>query len=391
MSRIAILGDGITGKAVHEKCQECQIQVTDINKANIIVTSPGIPKEDTPKTEKEILSEVEFAYRLLQLEERPPTLIGITGTNGKSTTTALVAHLLDCPVAGNIGVPLIQFVRKEPLVLSVELSSYQLERCSLFTPNIAILLNLTEDHMARHKTMAQYSAEKAKLIQNMTSDQTIIYNPNDPHINQMVKTSSAKLIPCDPAEGILTHLTLPGQHNQINASCAVWAARAYGISDDVITKRLQTFQGLPHRLEKVDQVNGRDLYNDSKATNTESTQIAVEAFKDPVHLILCGDDKGLNMDTLMRKIEKKVSSISIYGGISERVFALSKKINEHYPIQKVDALEDALSHCYSQSKEGDIILFSPSSSSFDHYRNFEARGECFREEVLKLKKREALT
>ncbi|MSR88246.1 MAG: UDP-N-acetylmuramoyl-L-alanine--D-glutamate ligase [Candidatus Margulisbacteria bacterium] len=387
--KIAILGDGITAKAVREKLNQLHIQETTVDAADLIVTSPGIPPHQYPNVSCEIISEIEFAYRLFKETDTPPTLIGITGTNGKSTVTALLAHVLDCPLAGNIGVPLITYVGilKKGAPIALELSSYQLEQCSTFYPHIAIFLNLTEDHIERHKTMHAYAEAKAKIFHNQTASDYLIYNQDEVNLKPLISTSLSQQVPYslqDPDAALLNNLPIPGPHNQSNALSVLKAARLLGLSDTKILSKMQTFKGLEHRIEYIADLFFCPVYNDSKATNPDSTLKAVNAFYDPIHLIICGYDKGLELEAFIRQLHEKVKSITVFGAITARFISVSKKISPHFPLYKADTITDSLLQISQHTQKKDIILFSPACSSFDQFNNYEHRGQEFKKTVLAL-------
>lgn len=390
--KIAILGDGITAKAVKEKLNELHIQETSVDTADLIVTSPGIPPHQYPKVSCEIISEIEFAYRLFKETDTLPTLIGITGTNGKSTVTALLAHVLDCPMAGNIGIPLITYVgnlkKGDPIAL--ELSSYQLEQSSTFHPYIAIFLNLTEDHIERHKTMQAYAEAKAKIFHHQTVTDYLIYNQDEANLNPLISTSPSQQIPYslqDPEAALLNDLPIPGPHNQSNALAVLKAARILGLSDTQILSKMKTFTGLEHRIEFITDFFSCPVYNDSKATNPDSTLKAVNAFSEPIHLIICGYDKGLELEEFIREIHEKVKSITVFGAITDRFIEVSKNINPQFPLYKADTITDALLKISQHTQPKEIILFSPACSSFDQFNNYEHRGQEFKKIVLALSKK----
>ncbi len=390
--KIAILGDGITAKAVREKLNELHIQETAVDIADLIVTSPGIPPHQYPNVSCEIISEIEFAYRLFNETDTLPILIGITGTNGKSTVTALLAHVLDCPMAGNIGIPLITYVgnlkKGDPIAL--ELSSYQLEQSSAFHPHIAIFLNLTEDHIERHKTMQAYAEAKAKIFHHQTATDYLIYNQDEANLKPLISTSPSQQIPYslqDPEAVLLNKLSIPGPHNQSNALAVLKAARLLGLSDEKILSKMQTFKGLEHRIEYITDLFACPVYNDSKATNPDSTLKAVAAFSKPIHLIICGYDKGLELEGFIRGLHEKVKSITVFGAITSRFIAVSTNINPQFPLYKANVITDALLQVGQFAQPKDIILFSPACSSFDQFNNFEHRGQEFKKAVLALSKK----
>lgn len=381
MKKIAILGEGVTGKAIAKKLPEIGLIQTSIEEADLIVTSPGIPPNQFPQTSKEIISEIEFAYRWFQTQPKPPVIIGITGTNGKSTVTALLAHILDAPSLGNIGIPLVSFLGQEAPVLVVELSSYQLECCTQFRPDIGVILNITPDHLERHGTMEAYAAQKAKLFQSQTHSDTLIYNEADPLLLSLVADAQSQKIAFSrhhPLWEHLNHLPIVGDHNKLNALAAFLAAEAYGMKAEAISPKLFTFKPLEHRIEPVVVWKNRSFYNDSKGTNPDSTMVAVKAFSDPVHLILGGKDKGLELDEFLNFLTTHVNSVCVYGEIGPRVFQALQAMAPGYPTYLFSELNQALEKSVSLSQEGEVILFSPACSSFDQFRDFNHRGDVFK-------------
>ena len=389
MTKVAILGDGLTGQSIKKALERLRgYSLTEVQYADLIVTSPGIPAEKMPKTSVEIISEIEFAYRLFHRPGSPyrPKLIAVTGTNGKTTVTSLISHLLGMPAAGNIGTPLIDYVDSpsRPEWLVVELSSYQLEFCTTFRPEIAVLTNITPDHLLRHKTMENYACQKAKIFGQQRPSDTLIYFNEDTYVSDCVSRAQAMLQPYSlksPELSLLTNSKLVGNHNQLNMLAGLYAAKAAGLDMDLILSRLATFTPVEHRLEFVRNYHNRPFYNDSKATNPDSTLVAVDAFTDPIHLILCGQDKQLPLEVFIGYLHKKVKTITIFGDISERFVAGSKKQNASFPLFQVQDIDAAIRTAFKHSKENDIILFSPSCASFDQFKDYNHRGQVFKEQV----------
>lgn len=389
MIKIATLGEGVTSAAVQKKVQELDgYEWVDIGQADLIVTSPGVPPRDFPKTNIPIISEIEFAYRLFH---RPtstfcPRLIGITGTNGKTTVTSMIAYILNIPAAGNIGVPLISFV-DSPIHypwIALELSSYQLECCTTFHPEIAVWLNLTDDHLERHKTLEEYARQKAKIFQNHTPKDGIIYPENDKIIEPFVNQSPGVHLPYSethPDFKRLCDIQLMGKHNQLNALAAFLAVRQTGMPVQTIVEKMNTFPPVEHRIELVSTIQGRSFYNDSKGTNPSSTQIAVDAFDKPIHLIICGKDKGLPLESFIQYLHQNVKTITLFGEMADRFTQVSVALNPTFPLHRVNTVNAAIAKTFELSSPDEVILFSPSSSSFDQFKNFEERGKIFKELV----------
>jgi UDP-N-acetylmuramoylalanine--D-glutamate ligase len=386
--KVAILGDGVTAKAVRKKINEIGIAETSANNADYIIASPGIPPHNYPKCEGKIISEIEFAYLLLKKQIIMPRIIGVTGTNGKTTVTAFIAHVLKIPYAGNIGIPLISYVGQEPTpaAIVVELSSYQLEMCFEFKPDISIILNITPDHLARHGTIENYIKQKSKIFKNQTAKDTVIYWEEDIAVCKMINNSKATKNPYSAhsqEKALASNIQLIGPHNILNAIAVIKCARIMGITESDIKEGLTTFLPIEHRIEKVITHNKRIFINDSKSTNPDSTIVAVKSFRAPINLILGGKDKGLKIEEFLKGLLKKVSSITVFGEIANRVETTMSLIFPNYPLAKTETIEEAIKMAYNQSKEDEIILFSPACSSFDQFDNFEQRGRIYKEIIRK--------
>jgi UDP-N-acetylmuramoylalanine--D-glutamate ligase len=376
-SSVAVLGSGKTATAVRACLTRYNCPEKEVCDADIVVSSPGIPPLEYPSCTAEIISEIEFAYRLFVAMNCLPTLIGITGTNGKTTVTSLLGYILECPVAGNIGTPLIEFVGKETTskLIVVELSSYQLEGCTTFSVPFALILNITPDHLTRHLSLSNYAKEKSKLWKNQTKSDIVLFNENDSTVKTVLSSAVSKKIPVnDQAVFIKTHPFLKGTHNLFNINISVLTALTLGLDKKRILKRMLEFRGVGHRLEVVGVFKGRLVINDSKATNPDATLTAVNAFTEPIHLILGGDDKGLDYEPFIDGISGRVASITVYG-------ELSKTLVKRRSMSMFTPLKEAVRYVLEQSSEGDVILFSPGSSSFDQFQNFEERGTYFKEVV----------
>ncbi len=380
--KIAVLGSGITAKSVLAFAKRMHIEVVDVHDASLIITSPGINPETFPKTKTPIISDIEWAYRWFQNAKNPPTLIGVTGTNGKSTVTALISHVCDIPYAGNIGVPLLDYVGLEdefPCIV-VELSSYQLETCVDFRTDIAVLLNISPDHLARHKTMDRYIHEKMKCFVNQTEDDHLLYNEDDDvvvsmtHCAKSKKSSFSKNAVTDRF-GLVK--TLIGDHNRLNAAIALKVAALLELDEDTSFRSLHLFKPLKHRLEFVCDYNGLKIFNDSKATNPESTILGIKSFTETISLICCGDDKGLDLSELVTCIGKNVSELILFGGIADRLQGLMLQRFPNFLVTKVKDMQEAIAYGIQSGSNEHVLLFSPASSSFDCFNGFEDRGNQF--------------
>lgn len=366
--KVAVLGSGITGKAVKERlAAEPGYTLVQPEEAELIIASPGIPPRDFPKVKAPIISEIELAYRFL----KGIKLVAVTGTNGKTTTTTLISKVLDCPAAGNIGLPLISIKDKKIKYISVEVSSYQLETIDIFQPYISVILNVTPDHLERHGSIEEYAKAKARIFRNQNEHDYLIYNANDPILEKIVQKAKCKKVPIHPKK--------PLEQN-ILATKAV--AKICNIPDQKVEEVLKNFKGVEHRLEEVVNSNGVIIYNDSKATNPESTLVALDAIQRPIILIAGGRDKNTELNELAKAMQGKVKQLVLFGEAAGR-FA---KAFTSIPQSKVVDLEEAVEVAFKKAQKGDAILLSPACSSFDMFKNFEERGKRFKELVLKYSK-----
>jgi UDP-N-acetylmuramoylalanine--D-glutamate ligase len=378
---------------------------------DLIVPSPGVPA-DFPlllaarANGITIWSEIELAYRFLH-----GTLIGITGSNGKTTTTALVEHILrdaEFPtvLAGNIGTPLISCVEntKRNTVTVVELSSFQLELIETFRPKISLFLNLTPDHLDRHRSMEIYGAAKARIFENQTEEDAAILNADDPAVTryapggprvywfsrkqrvaQGAYLHGDELVFRDDGaeETILTRSEIPlvGAHNLENALAAVVATRLAGASATAIAKGIRSFAGVEHRLEFVAEIGGVRYYNDSKATNVDATLKALDAFPGHILIILGGKDKGSDYTVLQEPLREKAILALLIGAASEKI---EKQITGSVAIERAGTLERAIEIASHAARPGDVVLLAPACASFDQFENYEHRGRVFKDLVHQL-------
>jgi UDP-N-acetylmuramoylalanine--D-glutamate ligase len=332
----------------------------------LLVKSPGVPREaplvdDAARRGIEIWSEVELGYRLLR-----PRLIGVTGTNGKTTTSELLGVMLGAPVAGNVGRALTELDGKiEPGDRVVcELSSFQLEDVHELACEIAVLLNLEPDHLDRHGSFEAYRAAKLRIFER--AETKIV--PRGLGLGG-IEFSADDPLPAEPL--------IRGAHNRENAAAATAAARAAGASEQQIAEALRTFPGVPHRLELVRELNGVRYVNDSKATNVAAALRALAAYEDePVHLILGGYRKGEDFAPLAAAIGPNVKTVHLIGDTATE---LAHAIPE---AQGDGDLESALAAI--DPEPGDVVLLSPACASYDQFRDFEERGEEFRRLVQNL-------
>jgi UDP-N-acetylmuramoylalanine--D-glutamate ligase len=385
---------------------------------DLIVPSPGVPA-DLPhllaarKNGVMIWSEIELAFRFLSGK-----LIGITGANGKTTTTSLVQHILESAgfstiLAGNIGTPLISVVEasRDDTVTVAELSSFQLELTETFRPNIAVFLNLTPDHLDRHHTMEAYGRAKAKIFANQTERDIAVLNADDaattpyaparPPIywfsrkQRVARGAFVKdgqiVVRSDGEEQVILRVSevpLAGAHNLENALAAVLTAKLAGADAQQIANGVKSFAGVEHRLEFVAEIGGVRYYNDSKATNVDATQKALEAFPGRVTVILGGKDKGSDYTPLRKELNERAILALLIGSAAEKI---ASQITGSVKIERVGTLERAVDYAWHEARAGDVVLLAPACASFDQFENYEHRGRVFKELVHKLAERAALS
>lgn len=364
--------------------------------ADEVVKSPGIPL-NAPLIQKlqaqgtPIISEIEFAARYTKAK-----MICITGSNGKTTTTSLIYYILqraglDVGLAGNIGNSLaLQVAHEDHAYYVIELSSFQLDNMYDFKADIAILLNITPDHLDRYDFKFQnYIDAKFRITRNQTADDAFIYWAEDPIIDKEMKKLQlgATLYPYgftqpNPLPVSEEELALKGRHNVLNSMAATIAANVLNIKKDVIRESLMTFQGVAHRLQYVATVRGVKWINDSKATNVNSCWYALESMTTPTVLILGGKDKGNDYSEIDDLVREKCHTLVFMGLHNE-------KLREHFGnfglnIIDTDNLADAIQGAYHAAKEGDTVLLSPCCASFDLFKSYEDRGEQFMKAVKAL-------
>jgi UDP-N-acetylmuramoylalanine--D-glutamate ligase len=367
-SRLGLAGVEVRAGSVEESLLEG---------VELVVKSPGVPAESplaaAARARKlPIWSEVELGYRLLHGNE----LIGVTGTNGKTTTTELLGAIFrasgrDVEVAGNVGRPLTdvaEAIGPETTVVC-ELSSFQLEDVHELAVDVAVLLNLEPDHLDRHGTFEAYRDAKLRIFERARA-KVVPRGMGLPGI----EFSADDPLPAEPA--------IPGAHNRENAAAATAAARAAGIDDDAIAAALTTFKGVPHRLELVRELDGVRYVNDSKATNTAAARRAVAAYAEPIRLILGGSLKGEDFTAFARELPDNVASIYLIGAAAEPLSDALDAAGRAYSRDR--DLASALAHARADSRPGDIVLLSPATASFDQFESFEHRGDVFRQLVQEL-------
>ena len=401
---------------LHHKINFEERKHTDalILNASLVVKSPGIP-ESVPIVQQlyqkgtSVISEIEFAAKFSNA-----TLIGITGSNGKTTTTLLTHHLLKAAkmnvgVAGNIGTSFAQQIAEEKFTSYVlELSSFQLDGIKDFRPHIAIITNITPDHLDRYEhDFDQYIASKFRITKNQSENDFLIYDADDQTISQWLENhkTRAKLVPYSIKRELdygaflkdnkiitnintekfsmeIAKLRLQGKHNLKNTMAGALASQLLNVRSQTIKDSLTNFEGVEHRLENVQKVNGVQFINDSKATNVNATFYALEYLKEPVVWIVGGVDKGNDYEDLLPLVREKVKAIVCLGLDNEKLKSVFFNVVDMM-IETAGA-EEAVKVAYKLSQRGDTVLLSPACASFDLFENYQDRGRQFKDAVRNL-------
>jgi UDP-N-acetylmuramoylalanine--D-glutamate ligase len=380
---------------------------------DFVIISPGVPSsapvvKELEKRNVPIISELEFAALFCK-----GTIIAITGTNGKSTTTTLIDHLLKTAgfssvMAGNIGLAFSEVVLDVPTdgFVSLEVSSFQLDHVLFFKPRAAMILNITPDHMNRYEqSMILYAESKYKIFKNMdSSDYLILNGDSEWFIKDKIQTKASIeyfSLKGSVSSGICLHndkiieyvnneitfecpvssLQIPGEHNIQNVMAAVASVKPFIKNNDVIIKGLESFKGIEHRLELVEVINGTSYVNDSKATNVDSVWYALKSYDTPIYLILGGKDKGNDYEQIKPLVLEKVKKIYAIGESAEKVF---KFFHSDVKVEIKKSMDDCILAASKEARENDVVLLSPACASFDMFDNFEHRGQVFKEAVRKL-------
>ncbi|MBP5375291.1 MAG: UDP-N-acetylmuramoyl-L-alanine--D-glutamate ligase [Bacteroidaceae bacterium] len=381
--------------------------------ADEVIKSPGIP-ENAPMIQKikakniPVISEIEFAGRYTNAK-----MICITGSNGKTTTTSLIYHILknagyNVGLAGNIGRSLaLQVAEEQHDYYVIELSSFQLDNMYEFKADIAVLMNITPDHLDRYDfKMQNYVDSKMRIIQNQTPEDAFVFWNDDPIVSAELKKYNIKARLCpfsefksnsvigyvDKDEYVIEgptpfnmeqeELALRGKHNLYNSLAAGITADLAGVSNEQIREGLKTFEGVEHRLEKAGRVRGVEFINDSKATNVNACWYALDSMRTPVVLILGGKDKGNDYSEIFDLVKEKCIGLVFLGVDNSKLHAAFDGFG--IPIADVKSMKDCVAECYKMAKPGSTVLLSPCCASFDLFKNMEDRGEQFKECVKNL-------
>ncbi len=388
-----------------------------LNDIDIVVVSPGITAlhvlvAAAGKRGIPVIAEIELAYRAADCP-----IIAVTGTNGKSTTTSLIGEILKregrrVAVAGNIGRPLTDVVGpyRDYDFIVAEISSFQLETIDRFRPKVAVLLNLTDDHLDRHGTFENYGSIKARLFENQNETDAAILNYDDPAVRRIGNKLKGRVLwfsrgvggnlpgvsltygeirsRIDEDEelvGLERDIAMPGPHNRMNALAAVAAAKVMDVPGKVIRETLQTFPGLEHRLERVRMIRAVTFINDSKATNVDSVYYALQSFDSPIIWIAGGRPKKPEFERLVDLVNIHVRAMVLIGEARKMLDLTFEHFSDRY---YADTMEKAVTLAYRMARPGEIVLLSPGCASFDMFDNFERRGDAFKAAVHALEERE---
>jgi UDP-N-acetylmuramoylalanine--D-glutamate ligase len=360
------------GVEVHLGSEEASL----LEGIDVLVKSPGVPSEAplvaaARERGVSVWSEVELGARLLA-----NPILGVTGTNGKTTTSELLGAMLRAPVAGNVGRALTELVGEvdEATWIVCELSSFQLEDIHDFRPRIAVLLNLEPDHLDRHGTFEAYREAKLRIFENQRPDDVAVVPEGFEDVGEArrVEFSGTDELPAEPR--------IPGAHNRENAAAATAAARAAGASDQQIAEALRTFPGVPHRLEEIAEIDGVRFVNDSKATNAAAARRAVASYDVPLHVILGGLGKNERYDELATDLRVRGAHAYLIGVAADE---LASALD--VPFERSGDLEIAVRAAAAAAQPGEVVLLSPAAASYDQFENYEARGEAFRRLVEELR------
>lgn len=376
-----------------------------ILQADEIIKSPGIPdKVLIVKAALErgipVISEIEFAARYA----KDVIIIGITGSNGKTTTTKLTYHLLqtaglEVAMGGNVGYSFARLLTETPKKYYVlEISSFQLDNIVDFRPNISMILNITPDHLDRYDyKLENYTSSKFRIIENQRAEDIFLYNVDNENISNRLKDIKLtpkgvaisedmikdELLQVEKSTYDMSRTPLKGKHNFMNTLFAIYTAKTLGVTDEAIQRGLETFINAPHRMELVATIDGVDYINDSKATNVDSVFYALQAMTKPIVWIVGGQDKGNDYEPLLPFVKEKVKAIVAMGVDNSKIIDVFVEMIDD--IIETGSAKEAVETAKELAESGDVVLLSPACASFDLFKNYEDRGNQFREEVMKLK------
>lgn len=385
---------------------------------DLIVVSPGVPVDAPLLAQARSLGEMVIGEIELAAQFLPGPIVAITGSNGKTTTTTLVGEILTAGgfstlVGGNIGTPAISLAEqaKRETAIVLEVSSFQLETIETFRPKVAVVLNVTPDHLDRHRTFEAYANAKARIFENQRGDDFAVLNQDDAACMAMVGRTRAQVFFFSRQKEVkqgawvsggkilfrdderhrselqreimqVSEIPLKGAHNLENVLAAVCAGALMGCPPEKIRQTVRDFKAVEHRLEFVATIRGVDYYNDSKATNVDATIKALESFPANVHLILGGKDKGSDYGVLNDLLRQRVKRVYTIGAAAEKIE--SQTAASKVEVVRAETLENALRRANAVAEAGDVVLLAPACASFDQFKNYEERGQVFKEIVRRL-------
>ena len=375
---------------------------------DLIVVSPGVPVDAPPLVQARALGEAVIGEVELAAQFLPGPIVAITGSNGKTTTTSLTGEIMTAGgfptlVGGNIGTPAISLAERttRETVIVLEVSSFQLETIQSFRPKVAVVLNVTPDHLDRHRTFEVYVDAKARIFENQRGDDFAVLNADDPTCATMGSRTRAQVFwfsrQSEVRQGAwvrdgnilfrdgaqqreimqVSEIPLKGAHNLENGLAAVCAGALMGCAPEKIRQAVREFKAVEHRLEFVATIRGVDYYNDSKATNVDATIKALESFPANIHLILGGKDKGGDYSVLNDLLRQRVKRVYTVGAAAAKIESQIKGVE----VVHAETLENAIRKANAVAQSGDVVLLAPACASFDQFKSYEHRGRVFKEIV----------
>ena len=385
---------------------------------DLIVVSPGVPADSPPLVQARALGEPVIGEIELAAQFLPKSIVAITGSNGKTTTTTLTGEIITAGgyptrVGGNIGTPAISLVAtaRPDSVVVLEVSSFQLETIQTFRARVAVVLNVTPDHLDRHRTFETYVDAKARIFENQQADDFAVLNADDSvcvglagrtraqvfwfsrkkEVQQGASLRDGRILFRDSSGQqeimVASEIPLKGTHNLENVLAAVCAGKLSGCNYTAIREAVRNFKAVEHRLEYVATIRGVEYYNDSKATNVDATIKALESFPANIHLILGGKDKGSDYTVLNDLLRQRVKRVYTIGAAADKI---ESQVREAAEIVHAESLDSAVQRASASAQPGDIVLLAPACASFDQFRNYEHRGKVFKELVQRLSGKETV-
>ena len=385
---------------------------------DLIVVSPGVPADSPPLVQARALGEPVIGEIELAAQFLPKSIVAITGSNGKTTTTTLTGEIITAGgyptrVGGNIGTPAISLVAtaRPDSVVVLEVSSFQLETIQTFRARVAVVLNVTPDHLDRHRTFETYVDAKARIFENQQADDFAVLNADDPvcvglagrtraqvfwfsrkkEVQQGASLRDGRILFRDSSGQqeimVASEIPLKGAHNLENTLAAICAGALMKCAPERIRAAVRNFKAVEHRLEHVATIRGVEYYNDSKATNVDATIKALESFPANIHLILGGKDKGSDYTVLNDLLRQRVKRVYTIGAAADKI---ESQVREAAEIVHAESLDSAVQRASASAQPGDIVLLAPACASFDQFRNYEHRGKVFKELVQRLSGKETV-